>query len=623
MRLCPRTDPDGHPVDLPLHFDAPDPVAAIVKAIDRVKHGAGRLLMAACREQFLPEQEDHELDRDVALATIKIEAGRYAIEHAAKRPGEAMTRLWRTLEAFDNVTEPIHLHFTDVSEPMPKTVWVESGYEATAKQWWADRERMATLDRPSHPGDATKLTGLLRDEAERFANWLAELRELPESADGIHFAAESLRHQFVADAGYPSATSRVNYIDRETRLYAILYRFHDIGLVWRINAALSDLREIFDGFDACERMWTDSASDAAALDAIATEHKAEAIAAAERVIVSLNRALEVHRETYGKADDVAAVPSASACEDELINATRGLRACWSDEYRYERMSYKNPAHWEKAYPAQIERFRQYSEYAIKACDGLLKLGPPEGIESLRALRDQLDDDPTVECGDLVDAALSEARGIAYAEAEASIEPASVATDADDAARERAGLVRSVLEHKQALRGLAGAVVEAESQAVQTTGDDEPPQNAGTVAERLERWRSAGEAYTTQRKMAKRLGCSTTAVGNALKTSDALKLWGRSNRRPPKRIDAVPLNGVVMDGLKAAADEPIDDYTDEQVEAALAYLLNHAKPAERADIHGRSVDEQRQLAVMHLLSQADHESSPLDAKGTPPKVYKRA
>lgn len=148
-------------------------------------------------------------------------------------------------------------------------------------------------------------------------------------------------------------------------------------------------------------------------------------------------------------------------------------------------------------------------------------------------------------------------------------------------------------------------------------------NAGTIAERLERLRTAGEEFTSRRKMAERLGCSTTGVGKALETTEALTRWGQSNRRPPKRIDAVPLNAVVLDRLRAAPDEPIDDYTDEQVAATLAQLLNHAEPVERGRINAMDNDGQRRLAVLRLQSQDDDEPSPLDGAGTPAKVYKRA
>lgn len=171
----------------------------------------------------------------------------------------------------------------------------------------------------------------------------------------------------------------------------------------------------------------------------------------------------------------------------------------------------------------------------------------------------------------------------------------------------------------------GAMAEADKvparESTKSHQDDDP----GTIAERLEQRRAAGDAFTSQRKLAAKLDCSVSSVGKALKATDALTRWSKSNFKPPKRIDAVPLSGVVVDRLAAAPQtgEPIDDYDDNMIEAALAALLDQAKPAERAVINAKSEDEKRHLAVVHLEQVADHEPSPLDAAGRSIKVYKRA
>lgn len=146
----------------------------------------------------------------------------------------------------------------------------------------------------------------------------------------------------------------------------------------------------------------------------------------------------------------------------------------------------------------------------------------------------------------------------------------------------------------------------------------------TIAERLERLRAAGEAWTSQRDVAKRLGCSVTGVCAALKKTVELTAWSQPNPKTPKRIDAEGLSGKVVDGLAAAstADEPRDDYDDDRIEAALAALIDNAGSDERTKIHEMDDEGQRRLAVVYLEHQADEEPSPLDAAGRPAKVYKQ-
>jgi DNA-binding transcriptional MocR family regulator len=134
----------------------------------------------------------------------------------------------------------------------------------------------------------------------------------------------------------------------------------------------------------------------------------------------------------------------------------------------------------------------------------------------------------------------------------------------------------------------------------------PEGGSGTIAERLECIRSAGEKYTSHRKLARQLGVSATAVGDALKTTERFQRWKSSGERRPGRIDAVPLSSRVADDLAAPTEdiELSEAHSDEQLEAALARVLDAASPEQRAEINAKDHAGQMHLAAQAIASFED-------------------
>jgi hypothetical protein len=106
-------------------------------------------------------------------------------------------------------------------------------------------------------------------------------------------------------------------------------------------------------------------------------------------------------------------------------------------------------------------------------------------------------------------------------------------------------------------------------------DGEPagiPPTKEQVAERLERLRSQGEPYTSQRELAKQVHSSPATVNHAIQHTLSLRAWAASGKR---RIAAQPraqsLNDVVTDrAAQGREPDPVD-------EAAIREFLESADP----------------------------------------------
>ena len=76
-----------------------------------------------------------------------------------------------------------------------------------------------------------------------------------------------------------------------------------------------------------------------------------------------------------------------------------------------------------------------------------------------------------------------------------------------------------------------------------------------VAERLERLRSQGEAFTSQGRLAKQLGCSSGTVNKAIRHTQSLQTWAK---RPDPAGRPQRLTGVVADAAESRELSPEDD-----------------------------------------------------------------
>jgi len=99
-------------------------------------------------------------------------------------------------------------------------------------------------------------------------------------------------------------------------------------------------------------------------------------------------------------------------------------------------------------------------------------------------------------------------------------------------------------------------------------------------------RERGEPYTTLRDLEKELGCrSYSMIRKAIGKSDTLKGW--RSRRPGRTTapKATGLDRVKQDDLHQTTEATPDDYlSDDDVDTAMALLIDQAAPEERARLN---------------------------------------
>lgn len=127
------------------------------------------------------------------------------------------------------------------------------------------------------------------------------------------------------------------------------------------------------------------------------------------------------------------------------------------------------------------------------------------------------------------------------------------------------------------------------------GSDGP--NWQDVQAELERLRLKGERYTSQQKLADKVGCSKFLVQKAIANGPVeLQEWA-SKEHGASRLNASPEVAVVAfentpDGRET---DPANILHDCDVDVVLGKLLDEASPEEQARIHGMTPAEKRQLA----------------------------
>lgn len=144
---------------------------------------------------------------------------------------------------------------------------------------------------------------------------------------------------------------------------------------------------------------------------------------------------------------------------------------------------------------------------------------------------------------------------------------------------------------QAVRG-AGAAGELQDAA--HGGDGMTWQD---VQGELETLRLKGERYTSQQRLADRIGCKKFLVQKAIANGPAeLQEWA-SKQRGASRLNAAPEAAAVafQNTPQARELDPANIIEDGDIDAAMAYLLDQAGPDERARINAMSPAERRKLA----------------------------
>ena len=129
---------------------------------------------------------------------------------------------------------------------------------------------------------------------------------------------------------------------------------------------------------------------------------------------------------------------------------------------------------------------------------------------------------------------------------------------------------------------------------------------------LEALRVKGERFTSQGDYAKRLDCSPSTVNKAIKNTPELQEWAK--RPVSSTLWTESLEGAALDSTAQEREgNPADVLEQPDVNKAMAYLLEQARPEERARIHAMSPAEKRKLAEL-AYQDPDTEKRILDQRG---------
>lgn len=123
-----------------------------------------------------------------------------------------------------------------------------------------------------------------------------------------------------------------------------------------------------------------------------------------------------------------------------------------------------------------------------------------------------------------------------------------------------------------------------------------------VQGRLLRLLEAGEPFTSQRELAKRMSCSAATINKAVNSSARLRGWAARAKGSPK---AQSLNEVTTDNTPSQREgDPADHVPDDGVDRVMALLIEQAEPAERARLNELDTDGRRTMATLYLEQQAE-------------------
>ena len=129
----------------------------------------------------------------------------------------------------------------------------------------------------------------------------------------------------------------------------------------------------------------------------------------------------------------------------------------------------------------------------------------------------------------------------------------------------------------------------------------------------------GERYTTQQDLARRLGCSGATINKAINDSDTLKGWMARHRESKASPRATSLNEVIADNAEQTREPgPADALPDEDVDNALARLIEQAEPSERARLSNMSPEQRREVARLFLEQTKEPDSEPPDLSAGKPR-----
>jgi hypothetical protein len=133
-----------------------------------------------------------------------------------------------------------------------------------------------------------------------------------------------------------------------------------------------------------------------------------------------------------------------------------------------------------------------------------------------------------------------------------------------------------------------------------------------VQARLLGKRERGEPYTSLRKLAGEIGCSDATIRKAIDESESLLGWRARSPGRKSTPKATDLAGVVLDNARQTAEPAPDDFLpQDDVDATIARLIEHANADERAKLNALDDAGRRKLVATYHAHNMDEERSPME------------
>ncbi len=160
---------------------------------------------------------------------------------------------------------------------------------------------------------------------------------------------------------------------------------------------------------------------------------------------------------------------------------------------------------------------------------------------------------------------------------------------------------------------AGASIIEQIQAPNTPArEDSSGADWQDVKAHLERLCNQGEHYTSQRILAGRLNCSLTTVNKAICKSSKLQDWMGQKRKSRGSPSVTGLSEVIADNARQSREaDPADTLDDNDVDKAMARLIEQAQPKECPKLKALDAEGRRALAHAYYAHNLDAEPSPLE------------
>jgi hypothetical protein len=143
-----------------------------------------------------------------------------------------------------------------------------------------------------------------------------------------------------------------------------------------------------------------------------------------------------------------------------------------------------------------------------------------------------------------------------------------------------------------------------------------------VQGRLLAKRSRGEPYTSLRKLKVELGCSDATIRKAIADSDELKGWKARSKATKAAPKATDLGAAVKENTRQTTEPAPDDFLpDDDVDATMRWLIEQAKPDERAKLNVLDDAGRRALVAEFQAQNLDAEPSPLEPDNPSKRPWK--